>query len=1166
MAKTLTVPRILNYPPAMNYQLLRREGLRHLERLGSSIWTDFNSHDPGVTILEVLCYALTDLGYRTQLPETDLFAPGGDYKSFFTASEILPNAPVTAFDFRKILIDIDGVRNAWIKENSKADVLVQFDFSVKVNALEIPGLERYVGEFSNDDPAMPVLKFNAGAENPWGSILAMVQAKAGLCEMKQLLEKGSLAEIPAKAAEVIAALGDVKTSVKAKTDVAATALGQIIVLTSKAAIEAIVEQAFAQLDFQLAMSDFFDGSLSDDSKPSANKLKALVLFLIENRYPDIESWVRTKFEAGYQNAPAGDLSFLEIIRLLRRQIQDYWASPAAERAGKTPAWDKLEAFLIAKPGFLEAVVYPYLTAYLLKNSLTTAKKEDVKHKLFIPGGLYKIYLQLEEGYQSQGDRIRKTVLARLHENRALCEDFNPDIKVIDTVELGIETTIEVSPGADLVQVYADMRYAIENFLSPSVKMYGLQEMMDKYATFVLTNESFEQLVEADLPSEILADLEPLRGRPFIGLSHWRAEVARALGTAAMPDYEGILLNATGKTYDSNRVFDGPGLTHGFIDDAELAAADWRRTVYRSDLFQVISRVENVVRVQKLVIRKCGDEVGNQDWCLKFDCDCQPTVDWKSKCSLVRFTKGGRPVAINDSLEWEVQDRLEQLRTQNAKIDRTGHMDLPIPAGNPRDDLADYTSIQEEFPRTYHIGREGLVSTETSLRKAQVKQLKGFLMFFDQLLVNYLAQLAQVREALSVEKPKVKMALYQTLYEVPFVKTLFTGLAPDADWETFRDNPRNPYVQSLDKLANGSEVTSRLRQNQVLDHLLARFGEQFTDYAFELFNIQNPVEESSGGDAGVQDWLKDRRRFLRHLPSLGSLRGRGFNYLPEPEDDNLHFWDSDNIEGFKRRVLAQLGVKDWSRKTVSVLPRFVMDTRLEMVGKSRRYRFGIKPEEDSPTFWLRSTALFSQLDPARNEGERFLSQSADTDRYAVVQDDNHTFFYAGFWEQEAGDESGGFTPSVDDAVMLSEPFESEEEATQFLKKVVDFVDDQCSSDNFHVIEHILLRPLDKDYLVLRPMSLPANFNGLDAYSFQVTIVVPDWVDRFRIPAQYAHFEQLVRMEMPVHVMPRFVKLDRMKMIDFEETYYGWLNVKTDPSVETFDLRKAANALIELLNGY
>ena len=109
MPLSLTIPKKLNYPPSMDYALLRREGLRHIERLGSAVWTDFNSHDPGVTMLEVLCYALTDLGYRMQLPDSDLFIPSDNRKAFFTAAEILPNAPVTALDFRKILIDTEGV-------------------------------------------------------------------------------------------------------------------------------------------------------------------------------------------------------------------------------------------------------------------------------------------------------------------------------------------------------------------------------------------------------------------------------------------------------------------------------------------------------------------------------------------------------------------------------------------------------------------------------------------------------------------------------------------------------------------------------------------------------------------------------------------------------------------------------------------------------------------------------------------------------------------------------------------------------------------------------------------------------------------------------------------------------------------------------------------------
>ena len=51
--------------PALDYEFLRQEGLKYIEALASDIWTDYNSHDPGITILEMLCYAITDLGLRT---------------------------------------------------------------------------------------------------------------------------------------------------------------------------------------------------------------------------------------------------------------------------------------------------------------------------------------------------------------------------------------------------------------------------------------------------------------------------------------------------------------------------------------------------------------------------------------------------------------------------------------------------------------------------------------------------------------------------------------------------------------------------------------------------------------------------------------------------------------------------------------------------------------------------------------------------------------------------------------------------------------------------------------------------------------------------------------------------------------------------------------------
>lgn len=50
---------------SLDYAFLRQQGMRWLERLAAnSDWTDFNAHDPGITILEQLCYALSDWAYR----------------------------------------------------------------------------------------------------------------------------------------------------------------------------------------------------------------------------------------------------------------------------------------------------------------------------------------------------------------------------------------------------------------------------------------------------------------------------------------------------------------------------------------------------------------------------------------------------------------------------------------------------------------------------------------------------------------------------------------------------------------------------------------------------------------------------------------------------------------------------------------------------------------------------------------------------------------------------------------------------------------------------------------------------------------------------------------------------------------------------------------------
>lgn len=117
MSATQTIPTGPMEHPSMDYAALRAEGIRLLERLSDPGWSDFNAHDPGITILEQLCYAITELGYRAGHAMPDLLAGGGGdpYRSLHGARAILTTEPVTLIDLRKIVLDVAGVQNAWVE-------------------------------------------------------------------------------------------------------------------------------------------------------------------------------------------------------------------------------------------------------------------------------------------------------------------------------------------------------------------------------------------------------------------------------------------------------------------------------------------------------------------------------------------------------------------------------------------------------------------------------------------------------------------------------------------------------------------------------------------------------------------------------------------------------------------------------------------------------------------------------------------------------------------------------------------------------------------------------------------------------------------------------------------------------------------------------------------
>lgn len=100
------------------YRRLQQQSIERLQALSGELWTDYNAHDPGVTMTDLLNYALSELDYRLRFSIPDYLTAGVFQPArygLFSPLEVFPTAPVTVTDYRKLLIDaVEEIANLWI--------------------------------------------------------------------------------------------------------------------------------------------------------------------------------------------------------------------------------------------------------------------------------------------------------------------------------------------------------------------------------------------------------------------------------------------------------------------------------------------------------------------------------------------------------------------------------------------------------------------------------------------------------------------------------------------------------------------------------------------------------------------------------------------------------------------------------------------------------------------------------------------------------------------------------------------------------------------------------------------------------------------------------------------------------------------------------------------
>lgn len=592
-------------------------------------------------------------------------------------------------------------------------------------------------------------------------------------------------------------------------------------------------------------------------------------------------------------------------------------------------------------------------------------------------GLYRVYIEPDDVYAAAYekdacgndvfpmDAVLKEIDTRLHAHRNLCEDF-PDIVVLDKEPISLCLHIELAANYDPDDVLLNIYSSIQDFLSPAPVFYSLQQLLDK-------GRSMEEIFE---------------GRPY--------------------DF----------------INDAPLQQNGFIDVQELESLERMTELRASDLYRIIMKVPGVAGVTRLLMSSTDEDGyamtdinGNpvkqegEEWCLHLKKDHRPVLS--PETSNVIFFRNKLPFNANTEV---VNQRYKKGISDYNKFPKQREaLDTVVPKGRQLD-LAQYTSVQYEFPKVYLVGKNEVPGDATATRKAQALQLQAYLLFFDRMLADYFSQLSSIRKLFSLRPApaggehtyfpadisgipqlpsllrykkqlpqnttgtsyngmqlayepdasgtarKVYSSMYlrdemirriisectnnnvirvvqqredegswyfqltDTANNVLLESTVFFSTQLAAEQAALdvvflatlpgsysRINNRQEDIYSFDLVYNDAGDTEMLtalyetsdqyneRKERFLNHLLARFSEDFTDYALMMYNLSGKKNDPARN-------IADKAAFLSAYPETSANRALAFDYK--------HPAAGFPVCGLEKRVAGLMGIRQSSSASLN----------------------------------------------------------------------------------------------------------------------------------------------------------------------------------------------------------------------------------------------------------
>ena len=729
----------------------------------------------------------------------------------------------------------------------------------------------------------------------------------------------------------------------------------------------------------------------------------------------------------------------------------------------------------------------------------------------LDNGVGRLMVRLATAERQRPDPRAQKALAVYRAHRGLGEDVEPDVVVLADRWCELHAEIEIGGARDAVEVLAEVFHRTARHIDQVDRLYSRREGLDQ-------GLQLEQLYEG----------------PATQYGFRAADAAPAPHMLYLADLVRDLMGVNGESG-----VEGLKAVQRFELQTPDGVRESRSLVWRDATQMLRLRIPGAP----------GPAQGGP-----------PTLE-----PALRVRRRNLPVEVSAQALWhrvqdlQAADRAQRLRRRGAT--RAEEAD-GLPRGAYRAQPA-YHSVQHHFPALYQLGRHAPPASAPVPLRAAGRQLRAYLLLFEQIVANGQAQLHNLRHLFGQPGARHQTYWWQPLGadSVPGLEGL-CQLTPDA----------------LEREVFAPLDYSAARKSALLDHLLALHGETFTQNALRQFCGHLGADEL---DAHL---LANKAAYLKDIVSLSRDRAGGFDYSKPlwddarnasrpararasqagPGDDPLD--EGPNASGLARRACLLLGFR-YSHARALTCNLVKLGQLLRETGPDD------EAAPDEAELQASEALVIGKAPPQRAEREALLQNLLRRPRVALsaalarcgTSAEHYRLLPAravpgaskpqhslavGPDEQQRWWRLGAFdTPGAARAAANT--------LRGYLLRVSD------ESEGLHLVEHVLLRPLQADAAPHAALGLRPPW-----FTLRLTAVLPDWTVRTRQAGFQTLAEETLRINCPPHLSLHVCWLGFDDMVRFEGAYKNWLDArlehcKTPSQAQAREVDAAALAVIHWL---